>query len=83
MDSLILISVLLTSSMPARFVNATARGPSAWRAMHDEWFQHSSNGIHIETGRSRHHLQDEEPELVARAIRFVLERVRAQAAAGR
>ena len=36
------------------------------------------NGIHIETTRSGHGIQDDEPELVLMAIRFVLDRVRAQ-----
>jgi len=44
--------------------------------MHDEWFQRLSNGIHIETNRSGHHIQDEEPQLVVDAIKFVLGRVR-------
>ena len=64
----------------AKDVNGTPRGHQAWRAMHDEWFQRSSNGIHIETNRSGHHIQDEEPELVVDAIRFVLGRVRGSAA---
>lgn len=61
----------------AKFVNQTARGYAAWRAMHDEWFLRSSNGLHITTTRSGHHIQDDEPQLVIDAIRFVLERVKA------
>lgn len=45
--------------------------------MHDEWFQQSTNGIHIETSRSGHHIHDEEPRLVVGAIWFVLDRARA------
>lgn len=62
----------------APYVNGTARGHAVWRALHDEWFQRSRNGIHIETARSGHGIQDDEPDLVAMAIRFVLDRVRAQ-----
>lgn len=61
----------------ARSVNGTARGHAAWRAMHDEWFQRSTNAIHIVTTRSGHAIQDQEPDLVVQAIRFVLDRVHA------
>ncbi len=60
------------------YVNQTAKGHDAWRAMHDEWLQRSCNGIHIVTARSGHHIQDDEPQLVIEAIRFVLDRVRTQ-----
>jgi pimeloyl-ACP methyl ester carboxylesterase len=60
------------------YVNSTSRGHEAWRAMHDEWFRRSHNGIHIVTTRSGHGIEDEEPELVEMAIRFVLDRVRAR-----
>ena len=66
----------MQSDPNAQYVNGTPRGHEAWRAMHDEWFQRSSNGIHIETNRSGHHIQDEEPQLVVDAIKFVLGRVR-------
>ena len=59
----------------ARYVNGTARGHELWRAMHEEWFRASRNGIHIETSRSGHPIQAEEPQLVIDAIRFVLDRV--------
>ena len=59
-----------------QFVNQTARGYDAWRAMHDEWFHRSTNGLHLVTTRSGHHIQDDEPQLVIEAIRFVLDRVR-------
>lgn len=48
--------------------------------MHDEWFQRSRDALHLETSRSGHHIQDEEPELVVDAVRFVLDRVRLRAA---
>jgi pimeloyl-ACP methyl ester carboxylesterase len=60
-------------------VNQTARGHDAWRAMHEEWFQRSRDGLHIVTTRSGHHIQDDEPQLVIEAIRFVLDRVRTRA----
>lgn len=62
----------------AKYVNGTARGHEAWREMHDEWFRRSHNGIHVVTTRSGHAIQAQEPELVVEAIRFVLDRVRAQ-----
>jgi pimeloyl-ACP methyl ester carboxylesterase len=60
----------------SRYVNATARGHEVWRALHDEWFRRSRNGIHIETSRSGHGIQSDEPQLVISAIRFVLDEVR-------
>ena len=72
---------ILTSMQPkanASYVNQTSRGYSEWRAMHEEWFNRSTNAIHIETSRSGHHIQDDEPQLVVDAIRFVLDRVRTQ-----
>lgn len=62
----------------ARYVNGTARGHVVWRALHDEWFQRTRNGIHIETTRSGHDIQNTEPQLVITAIRFVIDRVRAK-----
>lgn len=62
-----------------QYVNQTAQGYEAWRAMHEEWFRQSSNGLHIVTARSGHHIQDDEPQLVIEAVRFVLDRVRTQA----
>ena len=58
------------------YVNQTAQGHDAWRAMHEEWFRRSRNGLHIVTTRSGHHIQDDEPQLVIEAIRFVLDHVR-------
>jgi len=59
----------------AQYVNQTARGYEAWRAMHEEWFRRSHNGLHIVTTRSGHHIQDDEPQLVLDAIKFVLDRM--------
>ena len=74
-DVPIAVLTSMKSDPNAQYVNATPRGHEAWRAMHDEWFRRSTNGIHIETSRSGHHIQDEEPQLVIDAIRFVLDRV--------
>jgi pimeloyl-ACP methyl ester carboxylesterase len=55
----------MQSSESAPYVNGTARG-------------HSHNGIHIETDRSGHGIQDDEPALVEMAMHFVLDRARAR-----
>ena len=68
----------MQSSESAPYVNGTARGHEVWRALHDEWFRRSHYGIHIETDRSGHGIQDDEPALVEMAIRFVLDRARAR-----
>jgi pimeloyl-ACP methyl ester carboxylesterase len=68
----------MRSDDSSRYVNGTARGHLVWRALHDEWFQRSRNAIHIQTTRSGHGIQDDEPALVLQTIRFVLDRVRAQ-----
>jgi pimeloyl-ACP methyl ester carboxylesterase len=74
------IPIAVITSMKAdpasRYVNGTARGHEVWRELHDEWFRRSTNGLHIETARSGHDIQVEEPELVLSAIRFVVDRVR-------
>lgn len=77
-DIPIAVLTSMKSDEAAPYVNGTARGHEVWRALHDEWFRRSRNGIHIETTRSGHGIQDDEPALVAMAIRFVLDRVRAQ-----
>jgi Predicted hydrolases or acyltransferases (alpha/beta hydrolase superfamily) len=72
---------ILTSMQPnqnAQYVNQSVRGYAEWRAMHEEWFNRSSNAMHIETSKAGHHIMDDEPELVIEAIRFVLDRVRTQ-----
>ena len=82
MASLPDIPIAVLTSMKADpapdYVNQTAQGHEAWRAMHEEWFRRSHNGLHIVTTRSGHHIQDEEPQLVIDAIRFVVDRVRTQ-----
>lgn len=77
-DIPIAVLTSMRSDESSPYVNGTARGHEVWRALHDEWFRRSRNGIHIETTRSGHGIQDDEPELVAMAIRFVLDRVRAR-----
>lgn len=77
-DIPIAVLTSMRSDESSRYVNGTARGHEVWRALHDEWFRRSRNGIHLETTRSGHGIQDDEPDLVAMAIRFVLDRVRAQ-----
>jgi pimeloyl-ACP methyl ester carboxylesterase len=77
-DIPIAVLTSMQSDESASYVNGTARGHEVWRALHDEWFRRSRNGIHIETTRSGHGIQDDEPALVAMAIRFVLDQVRAQ-----
>ncbi|HYM22915.1 MAG TPA: alpha/beta hydrolase family protein, partial [Vicinamibacterales bacterium] len=72
----ILTSMKSDESSP--YVNGTARGHEVWRALHDEWFRRSRDAIHIETSHSGHGIQDDEPALVEMAIRFVLDRVRAE-----
>ncbi len=76
------IPIAVITSMRAdstsRYVNRTARGHEVWRALHDEWFRRSKNGIHVVTTRSGHDVQNSEPQLVIDAIRFVLDRVRAK-----
>jgi pimeloyl-ACP methyl ester carboxylesterase len=76
------IPMAIITSMRAndssRYVNDTRRGHELWRAMHDEWFRRSRNAIHIVTTHSGHDIAGDEPALVEMAIRFVLDRVRAQ-----
>jgi len=57
-------------------VNGRPEGHVVWRALHDEWFQRSRNGLHIETTKSGHDMQHDEPQIVIDAIRFVLARVK-------
>jgi len=74
-DIPIAVLTSMKSDPSASFVNGTPRGHDAWRAMHDEWVQRSTNGLHIQTARSGHHLQNDEPQLVVDAIRFVRDRL--------
>ncbi len=70
---------VLTSMKPSShptYVNQTVRGHDLWRAMHEEWAERSRYAEHIATVRSGHAIQEDQPELVIDAIRFVLDRVR-------
>ena len=75
-DIPIAVLTSMKANPAAQYVNDTPQGHDAWRAMHEEWFRHSRNGWHIVTTRSGHHIQDDEPQLVIEAIRFVLDHVR-------
>ena len=75
-DIPIAVLTSMKSDEAAPYVNGTARGHVVWRALHDEWFRQSRNGIHIETSLSGHDIQADEPGLVEMAIRFVMDRVR-------
>ena len=74
-DIPIAVLTSMKSDESAPYANGTARGHVVWRELHDEWFRRSRNGIHIQTTRSGHDIQDDEPSLVAEAIRFVVDRV--------
>ncbi|HEY7193161.1 MAG TPA: alpha/beta hydrolase [Gemmatimonadales bacterium] len=74
-DIPIAVITSMKSDEKSQYVNGTGRGHEVWRRLHDEWFRRSRNGIHIVTTRSGHGIQDDEPELVMQAIRFVLDRV--------
>lgn len=75
-DIPIAVLTSMKSDPKAQYVNATPRGHEIWRDLHDEWFRRSRNGIHIETSRAGHSIQDDEPQLVIEAIQFILNRVR-------
>lgn len=77
-DIPIAVLTSMKSDPKARYVNATPRGHEVWRALHDEWFRRSTEGMHIETSRAGHSIQNDEPRLVIEAIRFVVDRVRAR-----
>ena len=74
-DIPIAVLTSMKSDPKAAFVNGTPRGHEVWRAMHDEWFLRSSNGLHLQTSKSGHHIQDDEPQLVVDAIRFICSRL--------
>ena len=70
---------VLTSMRPSpnpTYVNQTERGHEAWRAMHEEWAQRSRYAEHVVTVQAGHAIQDDHPQLVIDAIRFVLGGVR-------
>ncbi|HVF29826.1 MAG TPA: alpha/beta hydrolase [Pyrinomonadaceae bacterium] len=67
---------LLTST-----TGAASIGPGAakiFRELHNEMFESTTYGMHIVTRKSGHHIQTDEPELVLKAIRWVVDAVRAQ-----
>ena len=70
---------VLTSMKPSpnpSYVNQTERGHQAWRDMHEEWAQRSTYAEHIVTIQAGHAIQEDQPQLVIDAIRFVLDGVR-------
>ena len=72
---------VLTSMKPSpspTYVNQTVRGHELWRAMHEEWAQRSTYAEHIVTVQAGHAIQEDQPQLVIDAIRFVLDRVRSR-----
>jgi pimeloyl-ACP methyl ester carboxylesterase len=75
-DIPIAVLTSMKSDPEAQYVNGTPRGHEVWRALHDEWFRRSRNGLHIETTHSGHAIQDDEPQLVIDAIHFVIDRSR-------
>ena len=75
-DIPIAVLTSMKSDPSARYVNGRPEGHVVWRTLHDEWFQRSRNGLHVQTTLSGHDLQHDEPQLVIDAIRFVLDRVR-------
>ena len=77
-DIPIVVLTSMKSDPKARYVNGTPRGHEVWRDLHDEWFRRSRDGMHIETSRSGHAIQDDEPQLVIDAIQFVVNRVRSR-----
>jgi pimeloyl-ACP methyl ester carboxylesterase len=46
------------------------------RGLHDEMFESTTYGMHIVTRKSGHHIQNDEPELVLNAIRWVVNAAR-------
>ena len=74
-DIPIAVLTSMKSDPAAPYINGTPAGHEVWRELHDEWFRRSRNGIHVETTKSGHDMQHDEPQLVIDAIRFVLDRV--------
>ena len=75
-DIPIAVLTSMKSDPKAQYVNGTPRGHEVWRALHDEWFRRSRDGLHIETTHSGHAIQNDEPQLVIDAIHFVIDRAR-------
>ena len=74
-DIPIAVLTSMKSDPAAPYINGRPAGHEVWRELHDEWFRQSHNGIHVETTKSGHDMQHDEPQLVIDAIRFVLDRV--------
>jgi hypothetical protein len=74
-DIPIAVLTSMKSDPAASYINGRPAGHEVWRELHDDWFHRSRNGIHVETTRSGHDMQHDEPQLVIDAIRFVLDRV--------
>jgi pimeloyl-ACP methyl ester carboxylesterase len=67
---------LLTS-----LTSSSSIGPGAvdvFRGLHDEMFRSTTYGMHIVTRKSGHLIQNDEPELVLNAIRWVVEAAKAK-----
>lgn len=58
-----------------QYVNQRPAGFAEWRAMHDEWYARTSNGLRVVTDKDGHSMQDDDPDLVIGAVRFVVEEV--------
>ena len=71
---LAVITSMQASAHP-NYINQTVAGHQVWRALHDEWFQRSTNAIHLVTTQSSHAVEDEQPGLIVQAVRFVLDRL--------
>jgi hypothetical protein len=49
------------------------KGVEVWRALHNEFFSQFTSGAHILTANSGHNIHREEPELVIKAISYVVQ----------
>ena len=72
---LAVLTSMQASPHPA-YVNQSVRGHEVWRDLHEEWARRSHYAEHVVTDRAGHGIQDDQPQLVIDAIRFVLDRVR-------
>ncbi len=71
------VPMVVLTSLPS----VASQAPGAvrvWRDLHAEIFQSSTHGMHIVTSRSGHVIQQDEPDLVVNAIRWVVEAVRSR-----
>ncbi|MCV2350954.1 alpha/beta fold hydrolase [Paucibacter sp. Y2R2-4] len=57
----------------------TPAGMAAWRQLHTEFFSQFSNGAHVLTPVSGHHIQFDEPQLVVAAVDQVIRLAQEQA----